>query len=70
MSIEVEAIYEGGVLRPERPLPLEERQRVKVVVNDVPSIARSSYGIIGWQGDPEDVRRVALDPEYGVAESP
>jgi len=70
VSIEVEAIYEGGVLRPERPLPLVEHQRVKVVVNDVPSVARGAYGIIGWRGDPEVVRKVALDPEFGAAESP
>ena len=70
MSIEVEAVYEGGVLRPERPLPLEEHQRVKVIVNDVPGIARRAYGIIGWQGEAKDLRKVALDPEFGAAESP
>ena len=32
MSIEVDATYENGVLKPDRPLPLEEHQRVKVVV--------------------------------------
>ena len=70
MSFEIEAIYENGVLKPAGPLPLEEHQRVTVVVQDKPSVARSNYGIIGWQGDPEVVRKVALDPDSGVAESP
>jgi len=70
MSFEVEAIYEGGVLKPERPLPLEEHQRVTVVINETAGIARSTYGIIGWQGDVDDLRKLALDPEFGAAESP
>ena len=30
--IEVDAIYEGGVLKPERPLPLKEGTRVRVSI--------------------------------------
>lgn len=70
MSFQVEAIYENGVLKPAKPLPLEEHQRVTVVVQDKPGIARNAYGIIGWQGDPETVRKIALDPAFGAAESP
>ena len=70
MSFEVDAVYENGVLRPEHPLPLAERQRVKVVVEEKESIAERMYGIIGWKGDPEVVRRIALDDEFGIAESP
>ncbi len=32
MSFELEAIYENGTLKLDRPLPLAEHQRVKVVV--------------------------------------
>ena len=70
MSFEVEAVYVGGVLKPERPLPLEEHQRVRVVVNGLAGVARGAYGIIGWQGDAEELRKLALDPEFGAAESP
>ena len=31
MSLQVEAIYENGVLRPLEPLPLQEDQRVTVI---------------------------------------
>lgn len=70
MSIEFEAVYENGVLKPEGPLPLLEHQRVTVVVQGKLGVARSSYGIIGWQGDPETVRKIAIAPEFGAADSP
>ena len=70
MSIEVEATYVNGMLKPDRPLPLEEHQRVKVLVEQEVSHARRSYGIIGWTGDPEVVRKVAVEPEFGIQESP
>ena len=71
MSITIEAIYENGSLKPDAPLPLAEKQRVVVIVHEQPtSLAKLSYGLIGWRGDPETVRKIALDPEFGEAESP
>jgi predicted DNA-binding antitoxin AbrB/MazE fold protein len=70
MAIEVEAVYENGILKLDHPLPLAERQRVKVLVRQQPTIAQKTYGIIGWKGDPEVVRRIANDPEFGIEESP
>ncbi|MEX2286900.1 MAG: antitoxin family protein [Planctomycetaceae bacterium] len=70
MSIEVEATYEDGMLKPDEPLPLENHQRVRVVVQETTSVAHRSYGIIGWTGDPATVRKAALEPEHGVMESP
>ena len=70
MSLVIEAVYEDGVLKPDHPLPLQEHQRVKVLVQEEASIAHRFYGVIGWQGDPEVVGKVAIDPEFGIAESP
>jgi predicted DNA-binding antitoxin AbrB/MazE fold protein len=70
MSLQVEATYEDGVLRPDQPLPLAEKQRVTVVVQAEISRAKRSYGLIGFKGDPEIVRKIALDSEFGVADSP
>lgn len=70
MPFEIEAVYEGGVLKPARPLPLEDHQRVRVVVQEKTSLTRRSYGLIGWHGDPEVIRRIALEPEFGITESP
>lgn len=66
MSLEVEATYEDGVLKLDKPLPLQENQRVKVTVHEA---AKLTYGLIGWTGDPEVVRRVALDPEFNILET-
>jgi predicted DNA-binding antitoxin AbrB/MazE fold protein len=35
MTNHVDAVYEGGVLRPLGPLPLEEHQRVRVTVSSI-----------------------------------
>jgi predicted DNA-binding antitoxin AbrB/MazE fold protein len=70
MSIEVEATYENGMLKLDHPLPLQEHQRVRVVVQQELSHARRSYGVIDWKGDPEVIRKIALDPEFGIQESP
>jgi predicted DNA-binding antitoxin AbrB/MazE fold protein len=70
MPFEIDAVYENGTLKPDHPLPLEEHQRVKIVVQEDTTVARRSYGIIGWKGDPEVIRNIALEPEAGVQESP
>ena len=69
MSLEIDATYEDGVLKPDQPLPLAEHQRVKVTVQSSRKL-RDGFGSIGWRGDPEVVRKIARDPEFGVHESP
>jgi predicted DNA-binding antitoxin AbrB/MazE fold protein len=68
--MEVIATYENGVLKLDNPLPLEEHQRVKVIVHEEISRAERSYGLLGWTGDPEVVRRIAEDDEFGVLGAP
>jgi predicted DNA-binding antitoxin AbrB/MazE fold protein len=70
MSLEVEVTYENGVLKPDAPLPLDEHQRVRVTVHEEASLVERSYGLLGWTGDPDVVRRIAEDDEFGVMESP
>lgn len=70
MSIEVGAVYENSSLKLDRALPLEEHQRVKITIDTESSIMERNYGIIGWTGDVETIRKIALDPEYGIQESP
>lgn len=74
MSFVVEAIYVDGTLKPAQPLPLEENERVTITIEArTPSPAtpgKLTYGLIGWSGDADVVRRVALEPEFGVQESP
>jgi len=70
MSFEVTATYEDGVLKPDVAVPLREHERVTITIRPKMAPASLSYGLIGWTGDPEAVRRIALDPEFGIGESP
>ncbi len=70
MSLQLEAIYEDGVLKFDEPLPLKEHERVVVTIQPQASRIRQSYGLIGWTGDPAALRQIAEDDEFGVQESP
>ena len=70
MSLEIDATYENGVLRPDQRLPLAEHQRVKVTVRQETGRIQSSFGLLGWNGDPEVVRKIAEDDQFGAMESP
>jgi len=70
MSFEVEAAYENGVLKLDKPLPFQEHERIMVTVKSKTSRVDESYGLIGWTGDPEILRKIAADDEFGVLESP
>ncbi|MBI3821754.1 MAG: antitoxin family protein [Planctomycetes bacterium] len=70
MSLEVEATYENGVLKLDRPLPLAEKERVTIEIKPRISVARRMQGRLKWTGDPEVLRQIAEDPEFGILESP
>jgi predicted DNA-binding antitoxin AbrB/MazE fold protein len=63
MSLEVEATYENGVLKLDKPLPLSEHERVTVQVMPHTSRMRRRAGSIKWTGDPETLRKIAEAPE-------
>ncbi len=69
-GLTVEATYENGVLRPEMPLPLKEHEKVRITIHSPVDLVRATSGILGWKGDAQTVERVALDPEFGIRESP
>lgn len=66
----IDAIYENGVLRPTQPLPLQEHEQVRITVQPAVDQVHASYGLLGWTGDPEIARKIALDDEFGILESP
>jgi len=70
MAITIEAVYENGVLKLEQPLPLRERQKVRVTIEAETSWAEATAGMLRWTGDPEVLRRIAEDDEFGILESP
>jgi len=73
MTLTIEAVYENGVLKPKQPLPLPDQARVRLTLEtteDALARVRQSAGLLGWTGDPEVLRRVAEDPDFGILESP
>ena len=70
MSITLEAIYENGTLKLSAPLPLKEHEKVQVTVEAGPTWAERTAGMLKWTGDPEHLHRIAIDPEFGILESP
>lgn len=70
MPITVEAIYENGVLKPTRPLPLEEQAKVRITIEPELSWAERTVGLIPWTGDPEVLRQIAEEDEFSILESP
>lgn len=68
MSLTVDATYENGTLRLAHPLPLKPHELVRVTVEArSPSIVEA-YGIMGWTGDHETLRKIAEDPEFDPLE--
>lgn len=62
MSLEVEATYENGFLKLDKPLPLKEHERVTVSVKPQTSRIRQSAGLVKWTGDPKALEYL-LGPE-------
>ena len=70
MTLTVEAIYENGVLKPTQPLPLKEHEKVRITVEVGQTWAERTAGMLQWTGDPEVLRRIAEEDEFGILESP
>jgi len=70
MTITVEAVYENGMLKLERPLPLAEHEKVRVTVEPEISPLLAGHGMMGWTGDAETIERFALSPEFDPNEAP
>jgi predicted DNA-binding antitoxin AbrB/MazE fold protein len=68
------------VLKPEQPLPLKERDKVRVTIEThehepvqatveaAVEAVRRSYGLIPWNADLETLDRLAMDPEFDPQE--
>lgn len=63
MTMTVNATYENGTLKLDRPLPLREHEQVRVTVEPGPSLAQQTAGMIGWKGDVETFERILKEAE-------
>jgi predicted DNA-binding antitoxin AbrB/MazE fold protein len=69
-GLEIEAVYENGVLKLPRLLPLADGQKVTIRIQPPGGVAGRAYGLLQSTRTPEELERLALDPEFGIAESP
>jgi predicted DNA-binding antitoxin AbrB/MazE fold protein len=63
MSLEVEATFENGVLKPSQELPLQEGQKVMLTIQPVGSAAKRFCGSLKWTRNPEELQRYLNDPD-------
>ena len=70
MSLTIEAVYEGGVLKPTQPLPLTEHERVRITIRPTTTWVEQTYGICGWKGSAEAAEQFATDPELDFPPAP
>ena len=70
MAITIEATYENGVLKPAQPLPLQDHEKVLVTIQPEGTWAERTAGMLQRTGDPEVLRRLIEDPDFGILESP
>jgi predicted DNA-binding antitoxin AbrB/MazE fold protein len=70
MGLDIEAIYEHGKLKLPRELPLEEGATVRITIHPPgrPGVVKHVH--IPWTGSREELERLAMDPEFGLEESP
>ena len=60
---------EGQVVTVLAPTPMEDNEDQNSM-QPRSSLARQTAGMIPWSGDVEMLERLAMDPEFGLAESP
>jgi predicted DNA-binding antitoxin AbrB/MazE fold protein len=70
MAIEVDATYENGVLKLDKPLPLLEQERVRVSIQPMSGRSRRGYGLVPWTGTVEDLNYLIDDVENDPLEGP
>jgi hypothetical protein len=52
-----------------QPLPLRENEKVRITIQAGGNWVQESYGLCGWKGDTEELRRLALAPDHDVEEA-
>ncbi len=68
MSLEIEATYEDGVLKPDQPLPLKDHERIFITIRPFASRVEESYGSVRWTGDVAALEFLARSSENDVWE--
>ncbi len=63
MPRNIEAIYEGGVLKLLSPVKLKEHEKVRITIEEGESVVRATSGIFRGLDD-NTIGEIALSPEF------
>jgi predicted DNA-binding antitoxin AbrB/MazE fold protein len=69
-GLQIDVVYEKGTLKLPRELPLAEGQTVTITIHPATGVVGRSYGRLHSTLSPEELERIARDPEGGILESP
>ncbi len=69
-GLEIVAVYQNGILKLPRSLPLTEGQKVSITIHPPGGVAKQSYGLLQLTLSPEELEQLALNPEFGILEQP
>jgi predicted DNA-binding antitoxin AbrB/MazE fold protein len=69
-GLQIEAVYEHGTLKLPRELPLVEGATVTITIHPPGRLGVIKHVQIPWTGSREELERLAMDPEFGLEESP
>lgn len=61
--VDVEAIYEHGILKLHQELPLQEGQKVTITIHSTSEPTRRRRGLIQWQGSQEELDYLILSED-------
>jgi predicted DNA-binding antitoxin AbrB/MazE fold protein len=64
--LQIEAVYEQGLLRLPRELPLERGQKVLLTIHPAGGAVRRLCGLIRWPGDREELTGFLDNVDEGV----
>lgn len=64
-GLEIEAVYERGILKLPRELPLREGQKVTITIHPGVNAVERLYGLVAYQGNLEEFDRWLNDPDEG-----
>ena len=70
MSLEVEATYEDGVLKPDQELPLANGQRVRLTVHQAGDRTKARAAAFQWRGSQQDLDYLILSEDNDPLEAP
>lgn len=68
-GLQIEAIYEGGILKLPRELPLVEGAEVTITIHPPRRPGMIKHLRIPWTGSREELEQAAMDPQFLPEES-